>query len=691
MTMSTDNATPNATEAERAYAAYERVQRAIQALRAAGAGSSEQAPSDYWKQELANFEYLAEASRLLISKLRHHCYHVTGLKVYEYQKVNPNRFKAFHARFLELLTAGDTTLLVPESPILGGFGYEIDGALYNVDTLKYFEVMIGLDRSRLVERMFRGPNPRRLVWEVGGGWGGLGYQFKTLFPDTTYVITDFPELFLFSAVYLQTAFPEARLHIAGEMPADECLDGWQEADFVFLPNDRPELIEAVSPDLTMNTVSFQEMTTKQVRDYVEQAARIGCPFLYSYNRDRSIYNHELTNVRHIIREYYRLAELPLLNADYTAAVKGSPTTENDPPFLKRQRGARYRHVLGYLDTEAMEDRVDSPSPETGDTATHEAPKASERPRVGIGMPVYNGGPFIAEALDSILGQTFEDFVLVILDDGSSDDAGDIAARYAERDPRVHLYRNKKRTGMIAAWRRAFELVNKHGGKPELFAWASDHDVWHSKWLGTMVSVLDADRKLALAYPLTQIIDDRGVLKYKKVPLFSNHGLSNTAARFMHTCRRLRGSGNMVYGLFRSKALKKAGVFREALLPDRLLMIELSLHGQARQIFSSYWYRRRVSDSTLERQRETLFRPGKTPPMRWWPWPLAFARILFSNYVLNRAKAAELARQGVGPFKFLSMLRVLVQSEYALLRKKERKALGEDDDENDDELPADSSS
>ena len=287
------------------YAAYLRVRDAVRAQKATDRVVSRIVePSDYWREELANFEYMLEASPLLISKLRHHCYHATGLKPYDYQKVSGSRLSAFQRRFGELGRIADTSLLVPESPILGGFGYEIEGQLYNVDTLKYFEVLAGLDRARVLDRRFRGGDSRRMVWEVGGGWGGLAYQFKTLFPDVTYVITDFPELFLFSAVYLLTAFPGASVRIAGETPADECLRDWQEADFIFLPQSRPDVIEEARPDLLLNTISFQEMTTAQVDTYLATAANAQCPFVYSYNRDCSLYNRQLTSVRERLSEYY---------------------------------------------------------------------------------------------------------------------------------------------------------------------------------------------------------------------------------------------------------------------------------------------------------------------------------------------------------------------------------------------------
>ena len=654
------------------YAAYSRVREAVLSLKATDRPASEIVePSDYWQEELANFEYMLEASPLLISKLRHHCYHVTGLKAYEYQKISQSRLSTFHARARELTREADSSLLVPESPILGGFGYEIEGKLYNVDTLKYFEVLAGLDRARVLDRKFRGANCRRLVWEVGGGWGGLAYQFKTLFPDVTYVITDFPELFLFSAVYLLTAFPGAKVHIAGETAPEECLQNWREADFVFLPQSRPELIRKVRPDLLLNTVSFQEMTTAQVDTYLKTATSVQCPFVYSYNRDCSLYNEQLTNVRERLGEYYQTVELPRLGADYTAAVKGSPVGPRDRRYLKiLENSGGYRHVVGYLASNAEGPGIrceleNLPVPKVA------AGNRPQRPRVALGMTVYNGESFIKQAITSVLTQTYEDFILVIVDDGSTDGSADVVKDVAETDSRVVFHQNKRRTGMVAAWRRAFKLAQVESHKAEYFAWVSDHDIWHSKWLETMVQELDQDQKLSLVYPLTQFVDNQGELVYKHVPLSSNHGISNVEARFRYTTRNLRGSGNMVYGLFRRQALQRANVFRPTLLPDRLLMIELSLHGQIKQVFSSYWYRRQLAESTLVRQKENLFTKSELPRAAQLPWPLAFVYLLFTEYVINRDKARDLSKRGVGTWKFLRLLGVLYRDQIAVIRDKKR--------------------
>ena len=55
--------------------------------------------------------------------------------------------------------------------------------------------------------------------------------------------------------------------------------------------------------------------------------------------------------------------------------------------------------------------------------------------VSIIMPVYNAEAFLREAMDSILHQTFEDFELLALDDGSTDRSAEIICSY--NDPRIH--------------------------------------------------------------------------------------------------------------------------------------------------------------------------------------------------------------------------------------------------------------
>ncbi|MDZ4202896.1 MAG: glycosyltransferase [Gallionella sp.] len=60
------------------------------------------------------------------------------------------------------------------------------------------------------------------------------------------------------------------------------------------------------------------------------------------------------------------------------------------------------------------------------------------PRVSVVLPVYNGEKYLAEAIESVLTQTFVDFELIVVDDGSIDDSPNILLKYQDIDPRVRV-------------------------------------------------------------------------------------------------------------------------------------------------------------------------------------------------------------------------------------------------------------
>jgi glycosyltransferase involved in cell wall biosynthesis len=71
------------------------------------------------------------------------------------------------------------------------------------------------------------------------------------------------------------------------------------------------------------------------------------------------------------------------------------------------------------------------------------------PKVSICIPTYNGGPYLDETLRSVAAQTFGDYEVIIVDDGSTDDTLEIAERYAAGEPRARLVRKAVRAGSSA--------------------------------------------------------------------------------------------------------------------------------------------------------------------------------------------------------------------------------------------------
>ena len=66
------------------------------------------------------------------------------------------------------------------------------------------------------------------------------------------------------------------------------------------------------------------------------------------------------------------------------------------------------------------------------------------PKVSVLMPVYNEEKYISEAIESVLNQTFNDWELIIVNDGSTDNTQKIAEKYTKEDKRITLINHKKK-------------------------------------------------------------------------------------------------------------------------------------------------------------------------------------------------------------------------------------------------------
>jgi glycosyltransferase involved in cell wall biosynthesis len=79
------------------------------------------------------------------------------------------------------------------------------------------------------------------------------------------------------------------------------------------------------------------------------------------------------------------------------------------------------------------------------------------PRVSVVMPVYNGKKYLREAVDSILAQTFNDFELIIIDDGSTDSTADILNEY--KDERIKLVKNIQNRGISFSTNKGISIAS----------------------------------------------------------------------------------------------------------------------------------------------------------------------------------------------------------------------------------------
>jgi len=161
-------------------------------------------------------------------------------------------------------------------------------------------------------------------------------------------------------------------------------------------------------------------------------------------------------------------------------------------------------------------------------------------------------------------------------------------------------------------------------------------------LQQLVDALDADPDVLFAYPLNRRIGPAGDLLKRKPWSFDTSGVTNRWTRLRSGIREMR-AGNMVYGLYRVGSLERAGVYRRVVVPDRLLVAELSLYGQCKQVPEVLWFRRwygRVF--SLERQRSNFFPRGR-PLYSYCPWWIAHAVSLLHTFTIRGTGRPQVSR------------------------------------------------
>lgn len=255
-------------------------------------------------------------------------------------------------------------------------------------------------------------------------------------------------------------------------------------------------------------------------------------------------------------------------------------------------GAQYsfgaRYLLPVMDDSAgMVDEFGRSLP----TAT-----AGTTPRVSIGLPVYNGERWLAEAVDSLLSQTFTDFELIISDNASTDGTEAMCRRYAELDSRVRYYRNDENIGGAPNASLTVQLA-----RGEYFRWAAHDDRYQPTLLERLVDELDKRPEIVLAYTLFVGIDSdgrrladhtcgwavgQGWLRPSDQRLatdengiyWSTQGTAPSPSQRFAEMVLIRGPYESTYGLIRLDVLRRTRLQEPYTASDVVMLCDLALRG-----------------------------------------------------------------------------------------------------------------
>jgi glycosyltransferase involved in cell wall biosynthesis len=205
------------------------------------------------------------------------------------------------------------------------------------------------------------------------------------------------------------------------------------------------------------------------------------------------------------------------------------------------------------------------------------------PRLSIGVPVYNGEQYLAEALDALLGQSYEDFELIISDNASTDGTEDICRHYVIQDPRIHYVRQPRNIGCAPNHNFVFQQA-----RGELFKWASHDDLYGRDLLGRCVEALDEHPHVVLAHSWTAMIDSTG-----NVTQAVDYPLATDSLRAPERFRSMlfASGGDDDNGVIRADVLRRTPLVDSYHHADRTIVAEVGLYGPFHQVPDWLYFRR----------------------------------------------------------------------------------------------------
>lgn len=171
------------------------------------------------------------------------------------------------------------------------------------------------------------------------------------------------------------------------------------------------------------------------------------------------------------------------------------------------------------------------------------------PEISVVIPVYNGQKTIKQTIDSVLNQSFLDFELLIINDGSTDSTLEVLSQI--QDPRLKIF-SFPNGGLSASRNRGISLASG-----EFIAFIDADDLWMPDKLEAQVKALQDNSQAGLAYSWTDFIDENSEFLFAGDRIF----WSGDVAEKMLVCNFLEHGSNP---LIRKQAFVEFGVFDESL-------------------------------------------------------------------------------------------------------------------------------
>lgn len=280
-----------------------------------------------------------------------------------------------------------------------------------------------------------------------------------------------------------------------------------------------------------------------------------------------------------------------------------------------------------------------------------------KPRLTVGVPVRNGEAYLPQALESLLAQSFTDFVVLVGDNLSTDRTPEIVREFAARDPRIRYIRHGTNLGAAGNFSRLVRLA-----ETELFRWHASDDLVLPEHTARCIAALDAEPAAALAYTKTTIIDAEG----RETGPYEDRveALADSPRARFHVVYRNLSKCNVQYGVMRRDLLSRTLLMRPFVASDMAFLYELALYGKFVEVPERLFLRRIHSAGTIgmtETERRVFFAPDRwrQPSFQTWHTLATLERAICRAPIGARERALlqfDLIQEAVAPWSRRKLMR-----------------------------------
>jgi len=278
-----------------------------------------------------------------------------------------------------------------------------------------------------------------------------------------------------------------------------------------------------------------------------------------------------------------------------------------------------------------------------------------KPKITLGLLVYNGERYLGQTIDSLLSQTYENFVLLISDNASSDGTEDICRSYAALDRRISYVRQRENIGAMGNFNYLASSATT-----DYFKWCAADDLTAPSFLTSCIEFLESHPDFVLCHSSTRTIgfDDselpNDIIKSsgasERIPI----GLNREYQPWQRFRDVLLGSTAVMdlWGVIRTAPLKDTGLLSPYVGYEKVMMAALSLRGRFAELPQKLFSYRIHPDSCSSRIAEDARQEWCNPAAQQTTYPrLKYLDGYFNVIGKSRISAGQklLCRVAIGRY------------------------------------------